>query len=278
MPPTHRLTASATALVAALAIPLAAQGPATPPEPAQVMILGTFHFANPGLDVVQTEVADVLSTEKQAEIAAIVETLARFRPTRIAVEHLPTSAPRLDSLYAAYRAGSHPMGRDETEQLGFRLAAMMGHARVHPIDHRGEFPFGPLMQYAQAHDPAAVEYVQRELAAIAAEGNRRQRELTIGEILRLSNDPAEIAGGHGAYMRLARIGAGDSYVGADLLAKWYERNIRIFNHIQLVADPGERVLVVIGSGHLATLRELVAADPTLTLVEAIDYLPASGRR
>jgi hypothetical protein len=124
----------------------------------------------------------------------------------------------------------------------------------------------------------AVEYVQRELAAIAAEGNRRQRELTIGEILRLSNDPAEIAGGHGAYMRLARIGAGDSYVGADLLAKWYERNIRIFNHIQLVADPGERILVVIGSGHLATLRELVAADPPLTLVDAIDYLPASGRR
>jgi hypothetical protein len=278
MIPTHRLTASATALVAALAAPLAAQGPAMNAEPAQVLILGTFHFANPGLDVVQTEVADVLSDTKQAEIVAIAEALARFRPTRIAVEQLPATAPVLDSLYAAYRAGTHRLTRSETQQIGFRLAAMLGHVRVHPIDHQGEFPFGPLMQYAQAHDPAAVEYVQRELAAITAEGNRRQRELTIGEILRLSNDPTEIAGGHGAYMRLARIGAGDSYVGADLLAKWYERNIRIFNHIQLVADPGERVLVVIGSGHLATLRELVAADPTLTLVEAIDYLPASGRR
>ena len=267
------LARSTGALLAslALALPLAAQAPA---EPAQVLVLGTYHFANPGLDVVKVDVDDVLSATRQAEIGAVAAALARFRPTRIAVERLPSAAPRLDSLYAAYRAGGHALGRDETEQLGFRLAAILDHPRVHPIDHGGEFPFAAVMEYAQAHDPAFVASIQAELGRVAAEAERRQREHTIGEILRLTNDPARLAADHGAYLRMARVGAGDGYVGAELLAKWYERNIRIHANLQRVAEPGERVLVIVGSGHAPILRELIGYDPAMTLVEARDYLPA----
>lgn len=243
-------------------------------EPARVMILGTYHFANPGLDVVKTEVADVYSPEKQAEIAAIVESLRRFEPTRIAVEHKPDLAEHLDTLYQAYRAGEHELDRDETEQIGFRLAAAFGHPRVYPIDHRGEFPFGAMMEYAQEHDPAFVEFVQEELERITGEMNRQQREYSIGKILRLSNDPDKLAQDHGMYMRFARVGAGDTYVGAELISKWYERNIRIFSNLQRITRPGDRVIVIIGSGHAPILRELVGYDPGMVLVEAVDYLPA----
>jgi hypothetical protein len=44
--------------------------------------------------VVKNEVADVLSATKQAEVQAVVEALARFRPTKIAVERRPAAAPR----------------------------------------------------------------------------------------------------------------------------------------------------------------------------------------
>jgi hypothetical protein len=241
--------------------------------PAQVMILGTYHFANPGLDVVRTEVDDVLSATRQAEIRAIVDALAAFRPTRIAVEHVPARAAALDSLFRAWRSGAHVLQRDETEQLGFRLAAAHGHERVHPIDHTGEFPFGAVMAYAQQHDPPFLAMVQAELERIAGESNRQQRENTISEILRLANDPAKLAADHGMYLRFARVGAGDSQVGADLLVKWYERNIRIFSNLQLVARPGERVIVIIGNGHAPILRELASYDPELVLVEPNDYLP-----
>ena len=242
-------------------------------EPAQVLVLGTYHFANPGLDVVQTEVADVLSSAKQEEIQAVVEAIARFRPTRVTVEHLPASAARLDSLYAAYRAGRHALSRDETEQLGFRLAARFEHPRLYPIDHRGEFPFGAVMQYAQAHDPEFVGFVQAELARITAEANRQQREHTVGEILWMANEPTKLAAEHGSYLRFARVGAGDTYVGADLLAKWYERNIRIFANLQRMVEPGDRVVVLIGSAHAPVLRELVTHDPGMVLVETMGYLP-----
>lgn len=242
-------------------------------EPAQVVVLGTYHFANPGLDVVKTDVADVLSPEKQAEIRAIVEALARFHPTRIAVEASPASAPGLDSLYRAYRAGAHELSRNEIQQLGFRLAARLDHPRVHPIDHRGEFPFGAVMEYAQAQDPAFLQSVQKALAEITAEENRRQKEMSIGQNLRVRNDPLKLAEDHGFYMRIPVVGAGDTYVGADLVSKWYERNIHIFSNLQRIAEPGDRVLVIIGSGHSPILRELIRYAPGMVLVEALDYLP-----
>lgn len=263
--------------IAALLVSLAtvqsvpAQAPASA-EPAHVLVLGTYHFANPGLDVVQTDVADVLSARKQAEIRAVVEGLARFQPTRIAVESVPAAAPRLDSLYDAYRADRHELSRDETEQLGFRIAAMLDHSRVYPIDHRGEFPFDAVMEYATVRDPDFVAFANQEIARIAAEKNRQQRENTLGEILRLSNDPEKLARDHGAYMRFAEVGAGDTFVGAELLSKWYERNIHIFSNLRRIAEPGERILVIVGSGHAPILRELITYHPELRLVNTLEYL------
>ncbi len=250
-----------------------AQQPAGSAKRPQILVLASYHFDNPGLDVVKTEVADVLTPAKQAEIKQVVEALARFRPTKVAVEARADRAARLDSLYAAYRSGRHTPSRSEVQQLGFRLAERLGHPRLYAVDHAGEFPFPAVMQYAQEHDPDFVRRVQRVTAEIASESNRRQRQNSIGEILRLENDPAGIKRGHALYMEFARVGAGDTYVGADLLAKWYDRNIRIFSDLQRIAQPGDRVLVIFGAGHAAILRELIANDSRLELVEARRYLP-----
>ena len=53
---------------------------------AQVMILGVYHFDNPNLDYVKSNTDDHLSPKRQAEIAKVVELLAKFNPTRIALE------------------------------------------------------------------------------------------------------------------------------------------------------------------------------------------------
>ena len=240
---------------------------------ARVMILGTYHFANPGLDVVQVEVADILSPQKQTEVEGVVDALAAFRPTKIAVEVLARSVRALDSLYAAYRDGRHTLSRNEVQQLGFRLGDRFDLPRLHAIDHEGRFPFEAVMEYAQEHDPEFVHWVQVTLEAIEEESNRRQIENTLAEILRQENDPARIAEGHGHYLVMSGVGAGDTYVGADLLAAWYERNIRTFADLRALAEPGDRILVIFGGGHAAILREFVEGDPEMELVEANDYLP-----
>ncbi|MGE0554702.1 MAG: DUF5694 domain-containing protein [Gemmatimonadales bacterium] len=58
------------------------------------------------------------------------------------------------------------------------------------------------------------------------------------------------------------------------MAKWYERNIRIFANLRRSTEPGDRVLVIFGAGHAPILCELLAADPGLTLVDLLEFLPA----
>ncbi len=252
--------------------PLAGQGGAEPP-PARILVVGTYHFHNPGLDVVQTVVPDILGEPQQASVHRVVAGLDGFRPTKVAVEHLPASAPILDSLYTAFLAGEHELARSETQQMGFRLARSAGLSRVYPVDHTGEFPFMEVVSYAMEREPGTAMEMQGTIARITEEMNRRHREWTVGEILRAMNDPAELREAHATYLRMNRIGAGDTQVGATLLARWYERNIRIFSNLQALAEPGDRILLVIGQGHVPILRELIAADPAMALEDPLRYLP-----
>src|SRR5262249_45278445 len=55
------------------------------PKP-KVMILGTFHFANPGLDYTKVERDSILSEKRQKEVRDLIDRLKTFKPTKIAVE------------------------------------------------------------------------------------------------------------------------------------------------------------------------------------------------
>jgi hypothetical protein len=73
-----------------------------------------------------------------------------------------------------------------------------------------------------------------------------------------------------------RVGEEYDYAGAGLLTQWYQRNKHIHTHQLNIIEPGDRVLVIYGSGHLGLLRQDVQADPTLTL-RTIEEL-ASGTK
>lgn len=242
------------------------------PEPVQVMVVGTFHFANPNLDVVKTEGRDMMTPEMQAQIEEVVDALAAFEPTAIAIERTPARAAEYDSLYAAYRAGTHPLRDSEEQQLGFRLADRFDHERVLPIDHRGEFPFEAVMEYAQANDPEFMAWFVETRSRMEQESNERDSTKTLRDILRAMNQPEEVDESHTPYLRIAAVGGGDTYVGADVLSAWYDRNIRIFANLAAAAEPGDRILVIYGAGHAYTLRELIRSADWMELVEATDVL------
>jgi len=53
--------------------------PKVPPPPATILLLGTFHFDDAGLDAYKPEHRmDVLSPERQREIEEVVRCLTRF--------------------------------------------------------------------------------------------------------------------------------------------------------------------------------------------------------
>jgi hypothetical protein len=242
-------------------------------EPAQVMILGVFHFHNPGADLAQFEGIDVLTPEHQKEIQDIADGLARFAPTRIAVEKSYDEADSLNAEYQGYLSGELELRSNEVHQLGFRLGKMFGHDWMYPVDYRLGMDFDAMMGYASENDPEYMERFFRIIAEYEKLFNRMQSEETIAYNLRFMNYRQNMAPAHAPYAEQATIGGGDTFIGAEVIAGWYERNLKIFANLAKVAQPGERVLLIIGGGHLPTIREQVIAHPTMQLVESVDYLP-----
>lgn len=233
---------------------------------AEVLVLGVYHMANPGRDIFNVQVDDVLAPKRQAEMAQLIEVLKRFRPTKIAVEADVTSQ-RVPKDYADYLAGRHELTRNESEQIGFRLAKELGHTAVYPVDVDGEFPFQRIVNYAKANDRSP------ELDAMMGEIGARVKALdaylashtVLETLLYLSSDDS-VAQEVGFYYRLARFGEPGEWAGADLVADWFRRNIRIYANVLRLADaPDERVLVLFGSGHLGWLQHDVASNPDLRL-------------
>ena len=249
-------------------------GPASPPAArAEVLVLGVYHMANPGRDIHNMRADGVLAPKRQAEVALLVEALKGFRPTTVAVERDAFDSG-IAKDYADYVAGSHELTRNEVEQIGFRVARELGHNAVYPVDVDGEFPYARLVSFAKASGRS------KELDAISAgfgDMVKAQGEYlashTVLETLVYMNADERVAREIGLYHRMAHLGEPGDWAGADLLADWYRRNMRIYSNVAgLVDAPSQRVLVIYGSGHLGWLRQAVASDPTLRLRTLAEFV------
>lgn len=258
--------------IATLCLALLAPLTAVAAEPARVVIVGTYHFSNPGNDLHNVESVDVATPERQAEIQAAVDALARFEPTVVAVERAAAAA---DEQYTRYLDGRLPTSRSEVVQIGYRLARQRGLPRVHGIDVPGDFPFGPVHAWAGANGRAGeLATMQQEVEAMVSRVGVLQSAHPIGTVLHAMNAPDAIDHGHGFYARLLRFGDGDAQPGADLNAAWAARNLAICARLLQSLEPGDRAVVVYGQGHAYLLRRCIEETPGVELVEAQDYLPA----
>lgn len=246
--------------------------PSSDPDPVQVLLLGTYHFANPGHDLVKLTVHDHLAPVKQAEILEVVEALASFAPTKLVAEYPASHQARLSGAYREYCAGQRLLGVNETEQLGFRLAQRFGHETVYAIDQPADILLGEFMQEVQRKAPAVLASLEADLARDTERTSALLASTTVREALRAMNSPAAIREGHATYLNLVPFGAGGSFSGANVLSAWYGRNIRIYANLMQHLVPGDQALVVYGAGHLAILRELLVGTPGVEVVDTFKYL------
>jgi len=80
------------------------------------------------------------------------------------------------------------------------------------------------------------------------------------------NSDSNVAADVAAYFEFVPFGEPYEYAGSDLLAAWYQRNIRIYrNIVALIESPSDRILVIYGAGHLGWLRQDVSSDASVRL-------------
>ena len=265
-------------LVTLFSTNLLAQSSTPAMAPIQVMVLGTYHFGNPGKDMHNMKVDSVLTHAKQAELAEVASRLAKFHPTKIAVEMQSDRADFVAHKFDGFAPETLSKDPGECIQIAFRLAHQLGQKSVYGIDEQSNtidyFPFDKVDAYAKAHQQgAALGRMQEKVEELIKQMETAQKTKPVRLMLADVNDPARVLSDHqNFYYALLSLGNEKEQPGAELNAAWYQRNAKIFAKLTQIAQPGDSVLVVFGSGHAFWLRHFVQNTPGFQLVEPRDYL------
>ena len=228
----------------------------------EILVLGVWHMAN-----LVGETEDILSAKRQGEIPEVMEVLKRFQPTKIALENAFSRSDNLSNVYTDYLEAKHELTRNERQQLGFRLARELGHSTVYSIDADGDFPLPRLQDYVKARGHE-MEYdaVRSEFGEWLKAWDSYLASHTLLEALLYMNSDDYEAKFMAHDYELAHFGEPWNWAGPDLLSDWFRRNARIYgNVLALIESANERVLVIIGAGHLPWLRHNFTHDPNVRL-------------
>lgn len=244
-------------------------------KPVKVLLLGAFHFSNPGLDVAKFASADILSAQRQKEVLQIVENLKQFSPDKIFIEGVPESQHTMDSLLMQYKNGKYTLSSNEIDQLGLRLAKELNHPSIYPVDYRdADFPFDSLMKSAaDAGQTDIINFVQHIIDTIQTSFNEALQKFTITQMLLRENTPESIKLQNEFYFRLLPVGKEGNHVGSYLVSEWWRRNMIIYENVLKKLDGNEKsILVIFGSGHTALLNQMMRYNSNIQLVNVADIL------
>lgn len=241
----------------------------------EVLLLGTFHFSNPGLDLAKFENANILSSKRQAEVQQVVKQLITYRPDKIFIEDEPSRQSRWDSLFQQYEQGTLPAKADEIFQVAFPVARTLGHPRVYCADYRDAiFPADSLMKVlAENGQTAQLAGIQTKIQQVEQRFNENLKKHTVSEILRIENDPQEQKDNVAFYLSTLSAGTLRNHVGAYLASEWWRRNMIIYGNVlkQLKGDE-KRILILFGSAHTALIKSLIDYNSAFRLVAVKEVL------
>lgn len=251
----------------------------------QVLTLGTFHFNFPNLDIAKTDDADkidVLDAKYQKEIESIVQSLAQFEPTKIVIEREPKQQKQYDSLYNAYLNGKHSLSRSEEQQIGFRLAKMLGLNQLYCTDAWGS-DYEETKKITEGTDTISknrfIEYFYTNpdslLYSFKDEKTLFKSKGILAELKKM-NSEEYVKKGLGDYLIGVFKYETEDYkqFGPDYVTSWwFNRNLRIFRNIQRIdATAEDRILVIYGAGHMNLLNVFFEASPEYNLIPVNSYL------
>ncbi len=260
------------------------------PKQSDVLLLGTFHFHNPGADVAKVKTFDVMTPKVQAELENITQKISVFQPDKIFVEWAWDEQKELDALYSAYLGGNfeqyitatYPKAqhdfflKNEIIQLAFRAGKKTKLPRIYALDYKKtDFPFDSVMKAMQtAKQVALIQQAQDAIKRYETTQNKKLETYTLTQLLLDANTQQELALNKGLYLDiLNRAGTTDNFAGAFLVSEWYRRNLYMYAIVQkAMTVPGDKALVLVGAGHAAMMREFIASDQQLRLKELKDVL------
>lgn len=243
----------------------------------EILLLGTFHFMESSIDFYSSEI--------QNELSLMAGKLSAFNPDAIAVEAAVNAQKCVDESYEIFNLAdlqnrnkmqneilgeicmfgqTYPITyNNESVQIGYRLGKMLEHNKVYAIDD------DTILNMEVLKTPSLS--LKEAMNASRTEMNKHIND-TIADMYKYYNSEEWSKLNHSIYIQANMISMGNNYAGAEMVTKWYERNLKIFSNIQRLAIKHERIFIIYGAGHLQILRDLINADSNLKLVNIYEYL------
>lgn len=243
-------------------------------EPAKVILFGTFHFSNPGLDAIKTEQVDVTSPENQTYLIKLASRIANnFKPTEVLLECDPKEQSKMSSRFSEFTSGNFELPVNETYQIGFRVAKEAKLKNVVCFDERDvQWKAEALLKSMPKDNPALDAEFKAHIASLTSDITSLHETGSLKSILQKHNEKESDDRNKYLYLLTNQAGAGSNFNGADSTASWWHRNFRMYANIQQAATPSSKILVIAGQGHTAILKDFVQLDKKARLVDIKDYL------
>ncbi len=267
----------------------------------EVVLLGLWHFSNPGADEYNTTVENYFSDRRQQEINQVNQALAKYNPSKVFVECMSSDQAYFDSLYQEKdfdpQKLANSRGTSEHYQIGFKLSKMLGLNGVECVDAPGLWLGSAANEVAAKQYPALDAAFTKKMEEHIHEENQFLKEHSIAEGLVRYNTKESLGLNHDIYIsffssiidqskeedfpvfykdekedRLA-ISPDQKYIGAELISEWYRRNIKIFSKVlERVEEDDDRILIIFGQGHIPILRRMFDDHPKYRIVEVAEVL------
>jgi len=251
---------------------------------AKAMVLGVFHFSNPGLDSYKPKFPfDILENKRQTELNELLNKIAKYKPTKILLECNRIKADSIVNFrYQNFLKDSFDISKKTNEiyQIGFKLAKKLNHNKIYCSDANADW-FGIELDWDNYDEESYLKSKGQfkkanryDYESFYRMGDSLKTVQTLTEHLIWMNNPNNRLKDHQAYLTSIIEGAGDNYLGADNVGRWYRRNLRIFANAYDIADfeKEDRLLLIYGAGHVWILRQLFIDSPDFQYVEPNNYL------
>lgn len=249
----------------------------------EVLTLGAFHFDFPNLDanqIAKPDQIDIFDSKYQNDIKDIVARIYKFKPTIIVIERQPTEQSKIDSLYNEYLQGKYQLKRAEDQQIGFRLAKMLGLKKLYCVDEWGNFNEN-INVIVNGNDSIESQKFDT-YSENNPDSSKRFRPKSIYKSegilasLRQLNDEKNIKKSLGNYLvgLFKYESKANDFKGVDFeTGRWFNRNLKIFRNIQRIkTKTSDKILVIYGAGHLNLLNYFFECSPEYNLLKTNDYL------
>jgi len=161
--------------------------------------------------------------------------------------------------------------------IGFPLAKESGISEVSCIDWRGDdneaAPIDDILQYAKEYEPERYKKITTTYLEPMQHEAEELSRLPILEGYKRVNQAETVKKMHQFYMEFAMIGKEKDYYAMDWLTWWYKRNLILYTNVRrLISTPQDRVLLLIGGGHVHLIRQFLEESGVCTVVDANEYL------